>query len=393
MSDNGRIRVVHIIDHLGLGGAQTFLFDLVLEQHRSGSVRPAVCCLTEVTSLSHQFTHRDVPLYHLNVARRNPFEIATIPGRLLLLVRKRGYDLVHTHLFVSGVFGRLAAMMAGVPAVIQEQCNETEVAGVWRRWIDRVLGNRTAGVICVSKSTKEFNVQAKRIDPARIWVVPNGIDPQRFAVDASKRLRRRLLGLFELPSVDQIVIGIGRLERQKRFDIFLQAARLINNRVANVGFLVVGDGSDRKELESLATELGLSPSVRFTGPRSDVPTLLGISDVFLLTSDFEGLPLTVLEALAMQLPVVATDVDGTSEVLGGGVGGILVPPKDPAATADAVLSLLHDEERRREMGQQGRQLVEQIYSIRVVSEQIGVVYRTILQQNNHSLQTHASVSL
>jgi glycosyltransferase involved in cell wall biosynthesis len=121
---------------------------------------------------------------------------------------------------------------------------------------------------------------------------------------------------------------------------------------------------------------------RFTGARSDVPSLLGISDLFLLTSDFEGLPLTLLEALAMQVPAVATDVDGTAEVLGGGEGGVLVPPGDPPAMAGAVMALLHDADRRQAMGRQGRELVERKYGIVAVNDQVDDVYRAVLQRRD-----------
>jgi glycosyltransferase involved in cell wall biosynthesis len=146
----------------------------------------------------------------------------------------------------------------------------------------------------------------------------------------------------------------------------------------DVLFLVVGDGTLRQRLESQSMELGLQSVLRFTGARSDVPSLLGISDLFLLSSDFEGLPLTLLEALAMQVPAVATDVDGNAEVLGGGEGGVLVPPGEPGAMAGVVMDLLKDEERRQAMGRQGRQLVERRYGIVAVSDQIDEVYRTVL---------------
>jgi glycosyltransferase involved in cell wall biosynthesis len=382
MIDHTPIRVLHVIDHLGLGGAQTFLFDLVVEQRRSGLVEPAVCCLTEPTLLSRRFSVLRVPLYHLDAGRRNLVDIASIPHRLLRLMRRQSCDLVHTHLFVSGVFGRVAAMMDIVPSVVQEQRNETDVANAFKRCIDHALGRQTAAVICVSQTTKDFNVQAKGIDPGRIWVIPNSINPERLSTDATTFQRERMLDALGLSGVDRIVIGIGRLEEQKRFDIFLQAAKLVSEQLPHVGFLIVGDGSRRNRLDSLAAELGVHPSVRFTGARSDVPTLLGISDLFVLTSDFEGLPVTLLEALAMRVPAVATDVDGTSEVLGRGMGGILVPPRDPVAVAEAVVSLLRDEKRRRIMGQQGRQLVEDVYSIRVVNEQVDEVYRAVLQHND-----------
>jgi glycosyltransferase involved in cell wall biosynthesis len=374
------IKVLHIIDHLGLGGAQTFLLDLAVSQHLSRLTTPEICCLTEPTCLSQRLGESGVPVTHLCVGRRNPLEIAGTLFRLVGLIRDQEYDLVHTHLFVSGVFGRLAATVLGLPTVAHEQCNEREVVGAFRRWIDFFLGARTSAIVCVSETTKDYNVRVKGIDQARIWVIPNSIDPKRLSGCDGAGDRAELLGALGLPDEVQIVIGIGRLEQQKRFDIFLRAAELISAHMPKARFLIVGDGSKRRELEELARKLGVSSVVRFTGMRADVPMLLGISDIFVLTSDFEGLPLTLLEALTMEVPVVGTDVDGTSEVLGNGVGGILVPPRDPEAVAEAVQSLLNDPERRRVLAKRGHQLVEQTYSAEIVRRQIDEVYRTVLRQ-------------
>jgi len=197
---------------------------------------------------------------------------------------------------------------------------------------------------------------------------------------------------LDLSEENLIVIGVGRLEEQKRFDVSLRAIRLVVDRIPTVRFLLVGDGTKRDELESLAAELDLLPFIRLTGARPDVPSLLGISDGFLLTSDFEGLPVALLEALVMQVPAVATDVDGTSEVLGAG-GGILVPPRDPSAVASAITDLLTDVERRRIMGRQGRELVKRRYSARIVRKQIDEVYRTVLQRATQPTQRHAEEPL
>ncbi len=378
MPEQTTVRVLHVIDSLGLGGAQTFLFDLVQEQRSRGWVDPTVCCLTEPTWLSKRFENEDVPLFHLNAGRRNPFQIASIAPRLRLWLRRNQVDLVHTHLFVSGAFGRLAAIVTGLPVVVHEQLNETEIVKPYERWIDHMLGKRTGAVICVSQTTKEFNVQTKGIDPGRIWVIPNSINPERFSAVDARVHKQRLLGELDLPDQPHLVIGVGRLEPQKRFDLFLQVADMVHLQMPDVLFLIVGDGSLRRRLESQSAELGLKSVVRFTGARSDVPSLLGISDLFLLTSDFEGLPLTLLEALAMQIPAVATSVDGTAEVLGAGEGGVLVPPGDPRAMAGAVMALLHDAERRRVVGLQGRHLVEREYGIVAVNDQVDSVYRAVL---------------
>lgn len=372
------MRVLHIIDHLGLGGAQTFMVELACYQQRHTTIAPTVCCLTELTVLSTRLEQAGVPLIHFHVNRRNYAQVAAIPWRLNRLIRQGRYDLVHTHLFTSATFGRLAALTARVPSVNHEQCNEWSGVSGLIRTVDRALGPVTAMQICVSASTRDYNIRGKGIAPQRLIVIPNLVDPQRYRPAADPTLRTRVRAEFGLPAETPLVIGIGRLERQKRFDIFVQAAAAVLTQMPAAAFLVVGDGALRPALTQQAQELGVAARVHFTGARSDVATLLQAADLFLLTSDYEGLPVTLLEALATGIPAVATAVDGNVEVFAWGDVGALVPPAHPQAAADATLRLLAAPELRRKLGATGRAVVEEHYSPAVVCAQIEAVYRQVL---------------
>ena len=378
MNQQVAIKVFHIIDHLGLGGAQTFLLDLALEQQKSGRIHPVLCVLRENTALSDRYRTLGLEIEHLGVRRNNLMEILSILPRLIRRLRGQPVDLVHTHLFASGFFGRLAARFSGVPVIIHEQRNESEHTNLFGKWIDRHLGSLASAVICVSESTRDFNVHEKGIDPHKAEVIPNAINLDRFHREAFKMDPAGCLDDLDLPPTAKIVIGVGRLVPEKRFEVFLKAARLIHEAYPEARFLILGDGSERGSLERLAESLGIGSATRFAGMRSDVLALLSCSHVFVLTSDYEGLPLTLLEAMALQVPAVATDVDGTSEVLSDGAGGIVVPRNSPEAVADAVVSLLRDERRAQDIGLQGRRLVEEKYNIQVVQEQTYAVYQSIL---------------
>ncbi len=371
------IRVFHVIDHLGLGGAQTFLFDLVVAQQKIDRITPILCCLTESTWLSAQLEKHNILTHYLNVDRRNPIQVAAIMWRLTLLMHHSDVDIVHTHLFVSGVFGRISAFILNKPTVIHEQRNEVNAVPSWTQWIDYVLGKRTDSVICVSRSTQYYNINKKRIKNSKTCVIPNSIDTDRFKLNLTDKVKANLLSEFSIPEQFRIVIGVGRLVAQKRFDLFLRGAHFICRHEDNIVFLIVGDGPNRQALEKLSQELGIKSKVIFTGARQDVHSMLSISDVFLLTSDYEGLPLTLLEALSMGVPVIATAVDGTVEVLEGTSAGILAPPGDPLVIADAVLATLRDPLRCREMSEQGRRLVKEKYNINLISSRIERVYRSV----------------
>lgn len=379
MDGKANIRVLHIIDHLGLGGAQTFLLDLVRNQKEDGWVYPTVCCLTERTNLSDKFEQSGIKINHLNVGRHNILQVIIIPIKLYYLMKSQNLSLVHTHLFVSGFFGRLAAKFNQLPNVVHEQRNETEEIKYLERILELSLGKITSAVICVSESTKKFVIGVKGISPEKIWVIPNGISVSRLNLSESNDQTRILIEELNFTDIDQIVIGVGRLEPEKRFDIFIKAAKRIQAFIPKIGFLIVGEGPERTKLESLSNELNLNEVVRFTGFRSDVESLMSISDVFMLTSDYEGLPLTILEAMLMQVPVVASAVDGNLELLGDGKGGILVPRREPTSFADEVIALMQNEDRRKNLGLIGRQWIIERYSIYLVREQIDEVYKSILK--------------
>lgn len=373
-----KIRVLHVIDHMGLGGAQTTLRDLVLEQHHRQEVSPSICCLTEATDWSGLIEKRGVSVFHLNIGRRNPMQIAQVVGRIRRIVAQIQPDLIHTHLFVSGVFGRLAAFVNRVPCIKHEHSTIQHFLGRTELLVDRMLAAKSRAIICPSRAIAQYNIQRKRIDASRVWVVPNGIDAQRFSrssVVATPRAVREALGLGDS---ELVVISVGRLEQVKRIDVFLRAARLIADQSSRVRFLIVGDGASRPALEALTQELDLSSHVVYTGRRSDIPDLLSIADVFVLTSDFEAQGVALTEALAMELPCVATAVEGVQEVLGSGRGGLLVPVRDVEAIAAATLKLLRDPVQRKSLGASGRQLVLDEYTMQMMHDRIMGVYSRVL---------------
>jgi glycosyltransferase involved in cell wall biosynthesis len=206
-----------------------------------------------------------------------------------------------------------------------------------------------------------------------------GIDLDRFRPQGSRSEARRSLRIGD----DTPVVGIAaRLTHEKGYREFLQAAALVLLSCPDTRFLSIGpsDAAVQTEFEDLASQLGISRAVDFLGMRVDMPDLYEAMDILVLPSHREGMPTTLMEAAAMERPVVTTDIRGCRDVVRDGETGLLVPPRDPEALGAAIASLLSDPERRRRMGLAARCRAEKLFDQRKVFAQVETVYRQLLQQ-------------
>jgi glycosyltransferase involved in cell wall biosynthesis len=225
------------------------------------------------------------------------------------------------------------------------------------RLTERVVDRFTA----VSESVRQRLLRERRLAPGRVATIHNGIEVEDYDPSRIPAGRfRRQLGLG--PDVP-LVGGIGNLEWLKGFDHFLAAAVEILSGLPQARFVIVGDGPDRAELEGRAQLMGLGARCIFAGFQRDIPSVLADLDVFVLSSVREGLPMVLLESMAMQRPIVATCIDGVPEVLTHGETGWLVPPADAWALADGISRFLADPDRARQMGRQARQQVAEHFTV------------------------------
>jgi glycosyltransferase involved in cell wall biosynthesis len=298
-------------------------------------------------------------------------------GRLAAFIRRLRPDVVNPHLFRSTLVAAPVARWCGARTVVETYHGREG----WRRGPvrgrflpDRLIARLLDGVIAVSEAARNFLIAAKGYPPGRVVVVPNGRDLSVYGPGQGREPVRRALGLDPAAPVVGVV---GRLEAQKGHTYLLDAWPDVRRDFPGARLLVVGDGALRAELEARALGPGLGGSVTFTGFRADVPRVLAALDVLVLPSLYEGMPLTAIEASAMGLPVVATAVDGTPEVVRDGETGRLVPPARPAALADALRALLADPARARAMGRAGRAHVLARFDLDTQVEATARVYRRV----------------
>jgi glycosyltransferase involved in cell wall biosynthesis len=208
--------------------------------------------------------------------------------------------------------------------------------------------------------------------------IPNALDLQRFGKPRGPEIReskRRELGL---PLGAFLAITVGRLAPQKGYPVLLEAVTPVLAEMPAAHFLIVGSGEQETALQERARDRGLGQAVRFLGLRPDVEDLLAAADLFVSSSLWEGLPTVILESMAARLPVVATDVSGTRDIVEDGVTGLLVPPRDPGALAEAILDMSRDRARAERMAERARQRVS-AFSIANVAQQHMKVYRRLLE--------------
>jgi glycosyltransferase involved in cell wall biosynthesis len=297
--------------------------------------------------------------------------VAEIAGHL----RRVGADLLLCHGYKADLLGRPAARRAGIPAVAVSRgwTGESVRVRLYER-LDRFHLRFLDHVVAVSTAQAE-KVRRAGVPQDRLTVIPNAVDPERFC-DPDPRYRQRLERYFRTPR-SRIVGAAGRLSPEKGFDVLINAISLVHDHDAEAGFVIFGDGPCRPLLQQQIAALGLVGTVALAGFRADLDRYLPHLDLLVLPSHTEGMPNVVLEACAAGVPVVATAVGGTPEVIEDGSSGFLVPPGDPVSLASAVCEALADEEQMREIAFQARQRVLECFSFRAQAEQYRELFARI----------------
>jgi glycosyltransferase involved in cell wall biosynthesis len=351
-SGSRRPRVLLVVTLAEVGGAQTYVasllpalidrFDVAVAAHGLGPLREAAIASGA----------RYIPLEHV---RRPISPVRDLRGliELVRLLRRERPDIVHASSSKAGVLARLAARLVRVPIRVFTVHGWAFLAysglsSRLYRWADRAVRPLTTATICVSEGEQSAGVEADTCDGERTVVIPNAVDVSAAPQAQHDRATPR-------------IVAVGRLKAPKDFLTLVRALSVLPP--GSFHARIVGEGPDRPELEQEILRLGLSRSVQLAGECSDVPELLARADVFVLSSESEGLPVSVLEAMAAGLPVVASRVGGVPEAVLDGRTGLLVRPRDPAELAAALGRLVAEPTLRRRLGAAGRARAEERFDL------------------------------
>ena len=366
------IRVLYFITELNIGGAESALARTVTRLSKD-RFNVLVACLRGSGMVAKKIKASGIPVVDLKA--RGKWDMRAI-YQFLCLLRREHIQLLHSYMFHANFLGRLLGRLARIPIIVSaERTMEQESKA--RLWANRATAPLADRITAVSEAVRKFAHEQIGIDGQKLVTIYNGVDLSDYQANINAEKVRSSLGIDS----SSIVIGtISRLEKVKGIPYLLQAFAQILLIYPSSFMLIVGNGAERKALEALAQNLGISSRVIFTGDRSDIPALLAIMDIFVLASLFEGLPNAVLEAMAMGKPVVATTVGGTPEVVKDGVTGLLVPPRDPDALAQAINALLSDQDRSQAMGKAARERVKRYFTVERMVERTEALYEELIRK-------------
>lgn len=370
------LRLALVVGQLQRGGAERQLFELATRLDRE-RFDPLVICLSEVTE-PYGPRLKAAGVEVLALPRRGHRDAGRVRS-LARLLRERRIDLAHSFLIAANAYLWAATRLAGGPPYIASSRTCIPPKGRVALWVHRRAFRGAAAVVANARAVAEFTCRLYGLAEDRVMVIPNGVDLRPYdeaAGDSGARAAvRESLGFG---AAEVVAALVGRLSPEKRFDLLIAAAGMARGGDgAAVRFVLVGDGPSRESLRSAIDRAGLGEVVRMAGARDDIARVLSACDLFVQTSDTEGLPNAVMEAMASGLPVVATRAGGTIELVEEGKTGLTVPCGDPAALAAAIGALARDAGLRSGMGERGRAQIAGSYSVERMVEATAALYATV----------------
>ena len=327
------MRIVHLLENLNMGGAERVVIDLVREQQRGGH-DCAVICLFQPGAMVHELSEAGIPVTALYKAAGPSLRALRHLRRLL---RQHRAEVLHSHNAMAHYYGVVASVGMNL-ARINTRHGMGTLLGNWRQQLLYSLAMRLTDRACfVCNAAQQRFIHDGLVPAEKSAVVYNGIDTGKFSTGGCPGALHQLLDLD--PSA-RLLISVGRLNPAKNHPLLIEAFARLAVRYPDLHLVLIGDGAGMAALKQLRQRHGLSDRIHFPGARADVPALLADASLFVLSSLTEGFSLSLLEAGAARLPVVATDVGGNGEIIADHERGLLVPSADAAALATAIAVLL-----------------------------------------------------
>jgi glycosyltransferase involved in cell wall biosynthesis len=364
-------RILQVVLSLTPGGTEHLVVEICKRLTKSFEV--TVCCLDDRGAWAADAAAHGVEVVALH--RPSGFQ-PEVGRRIARVAAERSVDLLHCHQYSPFVYGRIAKYWnPRLQLVYTEHGRLSDAPPTWkRRLVNPVLSRFDGAIVAVSEELRRYMLEA-RFPAARVAVIRNGIEAGPRPSPADRHAARRALGIA---AETFVAVSVARLDPVKDFGTLLDAFATVRRRAAGARLLIVGDGPERAAIAERAAQPDLDGAVHLIGFRSDVRALIAAADVYVNSSISEGISITILEAMAAGLPVVATAVGGTPEVLANGAGGLLVPSRDAERLASAILALAADPQRRAVLGAAARRRLETSFTIDRMVDEYVATYRGLL---------------
>ncbi len=370
-----RLRVLTLTDIASRqGGAEWFA--VALASHLPPARFESWLCSTRVGEREVERQLADSGVRYLSLGRRGRWDLIRLAG-LVRLLRRQRIDVLHAHKFGSNFWGAVIGRLCRVPVILAHEHTWSYEGNPLRAWLDgHVIGRLATRFVAVSQHDRERMISVEGVAPEKVVVIPAAVHVSR-GPSTSTDLRVEL----GIEKEDPIVATVALLRPQKALSVLLEAFARLLPRWPHAHLVIAGDGPCRATLEERTLALGIAGSVHFLGRRSDIDSILTAADVAALSSDFEGTPVFLAEAVANGTALVATAVGGIPDLFEHERSAILVPPRDPDALAAAISRLLLDPEARRQMAEAARVRLAGL-TIDAVAERFGELYEALLEERN-----------
>jgi glycosyltransferase involved in cell wall biosynthesis len=355
------VRVCHVSLTLATGGLERLLADFA-RFHDASRFEMEYVAMRDVGRFGDEIREGGLPVFALQAS-----------GRLSQIVelsqhfRERAIDVVHTHNLYPHLYATIAARLAGVPVVVNTRHGQRIGHGWKSRLLYRLASYQADRMVAVSQDAARLCTEEDGVSPEKVTCIWNGIDVESFP--------------FVGPARAPVAIAVARLSAEKDFPTLLRAVQHAVVKVPDLKLRIVGDGPERTRIEQLRSELSLDDNVELLGERTDVPELLAGGAFFVSSSLSEGISLTLLEAMSVGLPVLATAVGGNIEVVDQGNTGRLVPAGNPNALAEAIVAVCRQPEKWHPMGIAARQRVQHHFEIRRMVAEYEDLYEQLIQES------------
>ena len=363
------MQVVHSMD---IAGVEKVVYSIVkgLDNEKFSF---SICCLDFIGELGERLIKEGFEVISLD---RTPGTDFSLIRKLIRILKDQQIDIVHTHQYTPYFYGATAAIFSGRSKVIFTEHGRHQPDRLRPRRViyNQFLNLFTGRITGVSNFSKDSLVRFERLPARKIDVIYNGIKLEEFKISIDREAKRMELGMDR----DEIAIGmIGRFDPVKNHSLLLEAFKEVIKNIPKAKLLLIGDGPLRESLQFTVYSLQLERNVIFLGIRRDIPQVLQALDIYCLSSIAEATSLTLLEAMAVGLHVVATDAGGNPEIVLRDQTGILVSPSNYIEFAKAIITLAQDSEKRRRMGEAGKKRVKSLFTMDKMLEQYENLYLSL----------------
>jgi len=388
-----KIKILYLITGLNVGGAEVLLWKLIKDLDKE-KFEPVVVSIIPIGEIGKRIQQEGIKILSLNITKvltsKNKEKFSSLIFRsiitifkeiphLVFITLKEKPKILHSFLFHANFLGRITGKICRVPIIISS-IHSMNFGGKLREKLLRYTDNLCDLTIAVSQMVAKTMTEKRVVPKQKLKVIYNGIELEDFDLDKNI-IREEIRKELGIRSNQNILISVGRLAKEKGYSYMIKTIQILKKKYPDLIWIVLGDGEDRRKLEREVKTSNLQKNVFFLGNRNNVAEYLIASNVFLMPSLEEGLPLALLEAMVCGLPIVATNVGGIPEVITDGANGFLVEPKNSLALAKKIEYLLNlEQERRKKIGLEGRKVVEEKFSLEKMERDYKNLYQQFLSK-------------